>query len=201
MKGETIKTVVLGSEEKYGYAALRIHRNFVRQALLKATVRAGIEIKYEMKCSSVEDRDDGTVVRFETGEVFTTKGLVVGADGMNSRVRESIAPGKQPKFDGLWSIYGFAKRDILKKPAGADWMRIIVGGSGTFAVIPCSEDEVLFFNTAETHDRSKEEWKALEADKEQLKELLKHPFLEEPWPDVVRELVTNAPAERYSCWP
>lgn len=97
--------------------------------------------------------------------------------------------------------FGFAKIESLIHGPDASEMKLIIGSGGAFGVIPAADDEVWFFNTAETHDRSKEEWKVLEGDQEQLKEILKHPFADEPWPDIVRELVTITPVENYFCWP
>ncbi|CZR53113.1 uncharacterized protein PAC_02991 [Phialocephala subalpina] len=181
LKGDTVKTFVLGSEEKYGYSALRIRRNLLRQTLLKAIAQLGIEIKCNMRCFSVEETSIARQYDLCPEKVLRRRDCIQSTMGIGH--------------------FGFAKIESLIHGPDASEMKLIIGSGGAFGVIPAADDEVWFFNTAETHDRSKEEWKALEGDQEQLKETLKHPFADEPWPDIVRELVTITPVENYFCWP
>jgi hypothetical protein len=62
-------------------------------------------------------------------------------------------------------------------------------------------DQIMFFSTIETHDRTKEEWHQFNMDKQGLKVFLKDPFSNEPWPEIVRALVTDTSAETFFCWP
>ena len=203
IQGDAVGKLVLGSEELYGYPAVRVFRNLLRQVLLAEASRHGIEILYDVRCVRVsnEDSDSASLV-FQDGTSVRAD-LVIGADGMNSSIREYVAPGTVPRFTGQAAVIGFAKKASVRGNEEIDSTKMILSTEGSFAMMPAdgASDQTMFFSTIETHDRTKEEWDQFNKDKQGLKALLKDPFAKEKWPDVVRGLVTDTPADTFFCWP
>ena len=56
--GTTLGRLILGSEETYGYHALRLYRRTPRNALVEEAQRCGIEIHFDMKCVGIEQETD-----------------------------------------------------------------------------------------------------------------------------------------------
>jgi 2-polyprenyl-6-methoxyphenol hydroxylase-like FAD-dependent oxidoreductase len=203
IKGNPIGKLVLGSQELYGYPAVRLYRNSLRQVLLAEASRQGIEIRYGMRCIKVSTETDGSAsLVFENGESVRAD-LVVGTDGMNSPVREYIAPGEIPRFTGQVAVIGFAEKSSVRSAKEVDTTTMILSAEGSFATMPADgiSDKIMFFSTIETHDRTKEEWLDFNMDKQGLKDFLQDPFASERWPETVRGLVTETPANTFFCWP
>lgn len=204
IQGDLVGKIVLGSQELYGYPAVRLYRNSLRQVLLAEACRQGIEVRHGMRCVKVEESDEAATVMFENGEAeAVTADLVIGTDGMYSCTRGHVAPGRVPAFTGQIAVIAFAKKAGTEALEAIRNTKFILGSEGSFAMMPADRkgDEVMFFSTIETHERTKEEWKDFNADKQGLKGLLLHPFSHGEWPGVVRKLVQDTPVETFFCWP
>jgi 2-polyprenyl-6-methoxyphenol hydroxylase-like FAD-dependent oxidoreductase len=202
-KGGVFGTLILGSQEHYGHPALRLYRDTLRQALLDEAHRRGIEFHWNMRYTCVEqETSEFVTVAFENGEKVMAD-FVIGVDGINSRVRQYIAPDTPPQFTGQLCIVSFAKREKLKNQGGLKTPQIYLGKAGAFGVMPTTAalEDILFFATIQAQDRTKEEWQALDTDKEGLKTMLQKMFSGDEWPPIVHELVTNAPNDKYFAWP
>ena len=202
-RGGVFGTLILGSKERYGYPALRLYRDMLRQALLDEAHRRGVKFHWNMRCISVENEtSQSATVIFENGEKVTAD-LVIGADGINSRVRQYIAPHTAPQFTGQLCIIGFAKKAALKNQQGLEVPRMYLGKAMAFGVMLAiaTHEDILFFSTMQSKDRTREEWQALDADKEGLKAMLQGVVPGDEWPPIVHELVTSTPKETYFIWP
>jgi 2-polyprenyl-6-methoxyphenol hydroxylase-like FAD-dependent oxidoreductase len=78
-----------GTRERFKYPSVMSSRMRIHEVLLEDVERRGIEVKYGAKVKSLEESDDGVVVRWmEKDEEKETKvDFVVGADGIWSVVR------------------------------------------------------------------------------------------------------------------
>ena len=203
IQGGHIAKFVLGSEELYGYPAVRLYRNSLRQIILAEASRQGIEIRYNMRCIKVgSENENSASLVFDNGE-FVSADFVIGADGMNSLVREYISPATVPKFTGQVAVIAFTKRPSVRGSEGVQSARTILSSDGSFAMMPADgvSGDIMFFSTLETHDRSKEDWQKFNLDVVGLKSLLQDIFSTEKWPDTVRGLVTDTGPETFFCWP
>ncbi|KAL4799545.1 hypothetical protein BDV19DRAFT_400778 [Aspergillus venezuelensis] len=87
-----------GGEQKYGYAALRIYRNVLITELSAMVADAGIEIKYHKKFTRVTEETASSVTcEFSDGTTATST-VLVGADGIHSKVRKYMYPSLEPMF-------------------------------------------------------------------------------------------------------
>jgi 2-polyprenyl-6-methoxyphenol hydroxylase-like FAD-dependent oxidoreductase len=79
---------------------------------------------------------------------------------------------------------------------------MILSSEGSFAMIPADGlgDQLMFFSTIQTHERTRNEWHELNEAKQDLMDLLQDQFSTEKWPVTVREPVTDTPVDTFFCW-
>ncbi|MDH6437721.1 2-polyprenyl-6-methoxyphenol hydroxylase-like FAD-dependent oxidoreductase [Streptomyces sp. SAI-144] len=118
------------------YRCLR--RGDLNTALQAEAARRGITVRHGARLASVEDGPDGVTARFADGTAATGD-LLIGADGLNSAVRQSISPGTRPFYAGQYVFYGYTR---ASSAPGADACITMVRGSGAafgYAVSPDGE--------------------------------------------------------------
>jgi 6-hydroxynicotinate 3-monooxygenase len=97
--GDYMSRIKLGdfAVSEYGAPYITIHRgdmHAVQMALLPAP-----RVHFDHRLASLEERDDGVLLNFENGaKVFAR--IVVGADGINSTIRERLLGPERPRFSG-----------------------------------------------------------------------------------------------------
>ena len=100
--GRVITESTLGAEvaQRYGAPYYHMHRGDLLDVLLQAARNhANIELRNGAEVTGFNQQDDGTVqVRVDAG-LELAAGLV-GADGIHSRVRESLWGNQEPAFTG-----------------------------------------------------------------------------------------------------
>ncbi|KAH8801735.1 hypothetical protein F5884DRAFT_807705 [Xylogone sp. PMI_703] len=208
-KGATLGSLALGSEELYGYPSVRTYRNTLWKELLREALEARIDIRFGWIFNEIEREDsESVVVRFVNGERVTA-GIVVGADGVHSKLRAYLHPGTNAQYGGQTVVMAFGiRKDMeIRSDEGEDEdipkQLAIFGESGSFFILTTDSaaEEVLFFSTLEVPDRSREEWESFEADKKGLADMLRTRFTTSEWPSAVHSLLKNTSEEKYTCWP
>lgn len=118
-----------------------IMRPVLASILADATRASGARVRLGVTFESIEQTPAGVVVRFTDGST-STYDLVIGADGLYSKVREVVFPGApQPRYSGqaVW-------RAVLPRPAEVQtammWMGRVKPG-----VNPVSSTEMYMFIT------------------------------------------------------
>jgi 2-polyprenyl-6-methoxyphenol hydroxylase-like FAD-dependent oxidoreductase len=86
-------------DDKYVY----LRRPDLERILAERANAAGIEVRYGTSLAAIEDRGDGVHVQFEHGATDDFD-LVIGADGVHSRVRE-LAFGPESQFARFLGLY------------------------------------------------------------------------------------------------
>jgi 2-polyprenyl-6-methoxyphenol hydroxylase-like FAD-dependent oxidoreductase len=197
-----------GSRKLYHFEALRIHRITVAEELRKELKRQEIPIHFNMKRTGIkEESDQCVVVSFENDQTMEAR-FVIGADGIHSRVRPFIASESHPQFSGLMGVMRTVDRrnlDSLNTESNLPLPCMLFGSAGSFAIMPSSYDgeEIGYFATIESQDRSRDEWAQLDRNGAELKEMLETRFVPEDrdWPAVVKELCTKTPFSTLTSWP
>lgn len=199
-----IGSIYNGNTEQYGYPALRISRHVLRQTLLKAVLSAGIEVNFDHKLNSIDEKPSEVTLTFSDNKAATC-GYLIGCDGIHSRVRRNIFPSApEPTFSGQVGIGG-GQVPRNSVPSSIPQPCLILGANNSFMMMPTapSGSIVNVSATIETHDRTRDEWAELSADKTQLKKMLveRHCGVDSTWPDVVRKSCEDANTDSLALWP
>ncbi|WP_342627956.1 FAD-dependent monooxygenase [Nguyenibacter vanlangensis] len=83
--------------DRYGATYVTIHRGDVHEIMLGAVDPAAI--RFGKKLVDFEENASGVVLSFEDGTIDTVE-MLIGADGLNSRVRETLLGPEDPLFTG-----------------------------------------------------------------------------------------------------
>lgn len=126
--GQAWKLFDLGplSVERYGFPYVTIHRNDLHQVLAAGVRRIKPDaIKLSRRCVAMGQGSDGVTLGFADGSSVLTD-IVVGADGVHSKIRECLFGPDDPKFTGIVAWRGVipAERlpEHLLRPVGTNWI-------------------------------------------------------------------------------
>jgi salicylate hydroxylase len=126
--GQTWKLFDLGAEsvERYGFPYVMFHRGDLHTMLLNAIRSARPDaIKLNRKCTGVTEEGDAVLMRFENGETARAA-VVIGADGVQSRVRFATFGADKPEFTGIvaWRVLVARERvpEGIRLKVGTNWV-------------------------------------------------------------------------------
>ncbi len=117
-----------------------ISRRDMHQILYKEAIEKGANIRLGLTVEVIQENEDGVYVEFTDG-TFGAYDLVIGADGVNSKVRNMVFGDLAPQFVGqaVW-------RYTMKRPKDMANAIIMFFGEKTKAgIVPMSEDSVYVF--------------------------------------------------------
>ncbi|KAL0941282.1 kynurenine 3-monooxygenase [Colletotrichum truncatum] len=200
----TVDRYPMGGTKEFGYEAVRIFRQELIDLLTKACREKGVRIEHGMKFTRVVDEtEDGVEIEFEGGETRRAT-LLVGADGIHSKVRTSyVAPEVKLGFVGLAALTFAAPTAGLRVPEDKDYRFpvSVASTNGVFVLAPQKPDgsEMLAGTQVPFDEAQAGRRDALLADKESLKARLRRN--ESEWPDIVRSALENIEDETMNVWP
>ncbi|MDT0459195.1 NAD(P)/FAD-dependent oxidoreductase [Streptomyces sp. DSM 41527] len=122
------------------YRCLR--RGELNAALQAEAVRRGIRLSHGARLVSVENEQDEVTVRFADGSVATGD-LLVGADGLSSTVRQSVAPGVEPVYAGQGVFYGYTSSNPAAEGTGQ--FTTVRGSAAAFGYMVSPDGETYWF--------------------------------------------------------
>jgi len=159
--GEAWKLFDLGSEslERYGYPYFTLYRADLHRVLVDAVVASAPDsIRLNARCIAIEQSDDGVRVGLADGS-WVSGDVVIGADGVHSRVRAALFNDDNPKFSGCLAWRGvIPAQDLpehLREPVGNNWI-----GPGAHVIhYPLRRGELVnFVGIVERDDWQVESW-------------------------------------------
>lgn len=119
-----------------------ILRPLLARILRHHTLASGTSVRCGTTFQSLEPDGDGVVVSFTDGRVERYD-LVVGADGLLSKVREAVFPdAPKPKYTGQGSW-----RAVVPRPAEITRVTMFMGPNIKAGVNPVSKEEMYLFVT------------------------------------------------------
>jgi len=126
------------------YRCLR--RGELHAALQAEAVRRGIRLSHGARLVSVENGPDEVTARFADGSVATGD-LLIGADGLSSTVRQSVAPGTEPVYAGQSVFYGYTRNAPESVPEAEDTGHITMvrGSTAAFGYAVSPDGETYWF--------------------------------------------------------
>src|SRR5215207_6558089 len=159
--GQTWKLFDLGavSVERYGFPYMMFHRGDLHAVLLDAIRRERPDaIQLNRKCTGITQDADGVTIQFESGEPAAAS-IVIGADGVQSRVRLAVFGADRPEFTGIVAWRGLVPRERvpagIKMDVGTNW----VGPGGHVVHYPVRSGALLnFVGLLERDDWRVESW-------------------------------------------
>ena len=99
LTSEVIAQIPLGDYalRHYGASYLTVHRGDFHELLTNA-VTGGV-LEFNKRLTSIDDRGDVVELQFADGSSAQAD-IVIGADGINSRIRETLLGAEPPKYTG-----------------------------------------------------------------------------------------------------
>jgi 2-polyprenyl-6-methoxyphenol hydroxylase-like FAD-dependent oxidoreductase len=107
------------------------------EEMTKMIKHANIPIYYNANFTSVLAEADEVTFRFADGSIKSAA-LLIGADGIHSKVRQYISPTATPTYGDILAITSAIETAKLRLPEAADFPLpvSISAGPGTFAIAP-----------------------------------------------------------------
>ena len=97
-----------------GVPSVTIMRGELQRVLAEAAAERGVEVRYGKRFVAYEDLGDRVVARFEDGSEVEGD-VLIGADGLRSRVRGQMLPeAAGPRYTGLLNLGGAVERSGLE---------------------------------------------------------------------------------------
>ena len=149
--GQSWRIFDLGAEsmERYGYAYYMVYRPDLLAILAEGVRREKPDaIHLNARCSGFEQTAHGVTLHYERdGNACAAEGdALIGADGVHSRIRQSLFGHDQPEYSGMMSWRGVIPMDKLpehmRRAVGVNW----VGPGGHVVHYPVHRGEYMNFN-------------------------------------------------------
>lgn len=140
-----------------------IMRPILHKILSKHTLDTGVNVRLNLTVDALDQDDEGVDVTF-SDDSKSRYDLVVGADGVFSKVRSLIMPdAPKPEYTGqsAWRI-------MAPRPKDIDCRHYFLGGPHKVGLTPTSNDEMYMFLL----ERTPREWREQDELHDGLKELL-----------------------------
>jgi salicylate hydroxylase len=161
--GETWKLFDLGkvSIERYGHPYFTVYRPDLLSVLERAVrLEKGGAIHLGARCTAFHQTEEKVTLRLETGATLEGD-VLIGADGVHSRVRQGLFGADRPQFTGIVAWRGIVPRDRLPRHmlrmVGTNW----VGPGGHVVHYPLRAGAVMnFVGALERSDWQVESWSA-----------------------------------------
>ncbi|OXM50953.1 FAD-dependent oxidoreductase [Amycolatopsis alba] len=154
--GRELADFALGGQLEDGTVSQTVLRSDLYVALRDEAVRRGIEVRYGKRLADARESGDSVRATFEDGS--SSEGdLLIGADGLRSRVREIIDPrAPSPRYVPLLNTGGLAEGLRLDDEPGV--MHMTFGKRLFFAHVVHPDGGVWWFaNVPRKHDPSQAE--------------------------------------------
>ncbi|KAL1877456.1 hypothetical protein Daus18300_002443 [Diaporthe australafricana] len=198
---QLLETYEFGNKGEYGYEALRIYRHVLIDTLLAELKRKSIPIQFGAKFTHViEETPDTVSFAFADGSTGTAD-VLVGADGIHSRVRKYIYPELEPKFIGMAATTAAVPTAQLKLPEGYHLPVTITSPQGAFVIAPQKLDgsEVLIGKQRRVEEQDRAAWEKALADKE---DAVRFPQKDqEQFSEIVQNAVSHISPDKINVWP
>ncbi len=124
-----------------------ISRRTLHDILFEKCQEVGVNYRMGYSVESLFDNGEQVEIGFSNGEKASYD-LVIGADGIHSKIRGMLFGEYKPQYVGL-SVWRYP----LKRPENLDTGYIYFGKKSKIGVIPMSEDSIyIFLNSAEGAD-------------------------------------------------
>ncbi|NVZ62598.1 FAD-dependent monooxygenase [Pseudomonas gingeri] len=114
MSGDYLSRIPLGefARKEYGASYITVHRGDLH-ALQMSTIKPGT-LHFNKRLETIEDRGDQVHLTFTDG-THASADIVIGADGINSKIREELLGQEAPLYSGWVAHRALITRDKLAR--------------------------------------------------------------------------------------
>ncbi|WP_108261411.1 FAD-dependent monooxygenase [Mangrovicoccus ximenensis] len=121
--GEYLSEIPLGEYalKEYGAPYITIHRGDMHAVQIEALDQS--RVHFDHRLTDIEERDSDVLLSFANGKQVAAK-LVVGADGINSVIREKLLGAEKPRFSGWVGHRALVNMDKLRA-TGLEYERCV----------------------------------------------------------------------------
>lgn len=200
-QGKTLGKLLLGSEKYFGYDALRLVRAKLIDELARAAEERGVAVKCNKKFVRIvsESREEGVTIEFEDGTTSTTA-LVLAADGIHSRIRQSLFPEVKTNYIGTTVVSASVAWSAAPGLSLDNYGMYVNAGVGSAMLgphTPTADDWLVAFQSPYP-ELGKEGSKAMQADTSRLRAYLETG--KDQWHQHVQDAIAAARDDTLFLW-
>jgi 2-polyprenyl-6-methoxyphenol hydroxylase-like FAD-dependent oxidoreductase len=166
--GVRLGSVNQNMKARFGQPAVNMCRATLNDAILNKAWCDNVELAFEKRLVSVEDRADQPVIAHFADGTSAEGDFLIGADGVHSAVRRHVIPdGPQPFDTGLIGFGGFVSRSLIENTSIGQRVETTFGQSGFFGYGFCSSDSrdgVMWWSTQPAHGIDAATFRAMSQD-------------------------------------
>ncbi|PJZ57214.1 hypothetical protein CH367_10795 [Leptospira barantonii] len=132
-KGKLLAKIRYGVPEIYGQTAVSLSRASLYKILSEEMKKQNVPIRYGKRLSTITETANNVIAHFEDGSE-TTGDILIGADGIHSKVRKFILPeAPNAEYVGIVGIGGFVSlNDLSSSPENLQAITFTFGPNGFF---------------------------------------------------------------------
>jgi 2-polyprenyl-6-methoxyphenol hydroxylase-like FAD-dependent oxidoreductase len=153
--GVRLGSVNQNMKARFGQPAVNMCRATLNEAILNKAWCGNVELAFEKRLVSIEDRADQSVIAYFADGTSAEGDFLIGADGVHSAVRQHVIPdGPQPFDTGLIGFGGFVPRSLIENTSIGQRVETTFGQSGFFGYGFCSSDSrdgAMWWSTQPAH--------------------------------------------------
>jgi 2-polyprenyl-6-methoxyphenol hydroxylase-like FAD-dependent oxidoreductase len=166
--GQKLASINRNMEQRFGQPAVNMCRATLNEAILAKATAEDIDVHFEKRLVSIEDRADQPIVAHFADGSSAEGDFLIGADGVHSAVRTHVVPfGPKPFDTGLIGFGGFVPRRLLENTGIGQRVETTFGQSGFFGYGFCSpfpEDGAMWWSTQPSHGIEAATFRAMSQD-------------------------------------
>jgi 2-polyprenyl-6-methoxyphenol hydroxylase-like FAD-dependent oxidoreductase len=166
--GQRLASINRNMAQRFGQPAVNMCRATLNEAILAKATAEDIDVHFEKRLVSVEDRADQPIVAHFADGTSAEGDFLIGADGVHSAVRDHVVPfGPKPFDTGLIGFGGFVPRSLLEHTSVGQRVETTFGQSGFFGYGFCSpdpDDGAMWWSTQPSHGIDAATFRAMSQD-------------------------------------
>ncbi|MEM6621425.1 MAG: FAD-dependent monooxygenase [Pseudomonadota bacterium] len=182
--GEEIYRAALGqgAQDRWGSVYLHVHRADLLNALARAAERAGVTLRLGTQVERVVEHPDSASLHLSNGTVLKAD-LVIGADGIRSRLRQAFNVEEEPRFTGQVAWRGLIPADRVPADLVAPDVTVWAGDARHLVTYYLRGGDLINFIAVQEQDDWVEESWSVPGDPDGLRAAFSH------WDPKVRALL------------